>query len=380
MKKHLAIAGLALIIGMAPLTSVKAEGSAVPLDKDVVKQQIDKDRIDQVKFHLNELAHLNKTDRSDYLSEFGIEVNKKSISASESTYNNESLKDEFENILDNAYIYTMDDNGFVYDKNGEVVNEIDLNKKEEGVENNIALQRATIDPNILGSNSGAFARQVTATGYKGIRTTFTLPSYPAINAPNGSVAGYLYNGIDVLSSSYLSGFKLEAGLQYSQAQNSYTAVIHPQGTLQNPIPDGSTSVPPRYKAGTNVISNVFYDTTTSRFKYFVNGTNVNGTNQYLLFTYSKPLSSSEVSNLVVKRVTALAKENYSGGDIGKVTVNYSGTEVTRIDGSTTDLTQGILSSHTYNGKTFGTCDTPSGAISKSGSVPYQTVTVNTVGF
>lgn len=79
MKKHLAIAGLALIIGMAPLTSVKAEGSAVPLDKEIIKQQIDKDRIDQVNYHLNELAHLNKTDQNDYLSEFGIKVNKKAF-------------------------------------------------------------------------------------------------------------------------------------------------------------------------------------------------------------------------------------------------------------------------------------------------------------
>ncbi|MFT9370374.1 hypothetical protein [Paenibacillus polymyxa] len=378
MKKHLAIAGLALIIGMAPLTSVKAEGSAVPLDKEIVKQQIDKDRIDQVKFHLNELAHLNKTDESDYLSEFGIEVNKKSISASESTYNNESVKDEFENLLDNAYIYTMDDNGFVYDKNGEVVNKVDINEQELDNSDSISLQ-AYVDPTIGGSDTGAFARQVTSTGYKGIRTSFVLPSSPAINTPN-SVSGYLYNGIDVLSSLYPDGYKIEGGVQYSQAKNDYQAIIRPKGLTQNPIPDGYSSAAPRYKAGTSIISNILYDTTTSKFKYFVNGTNVNGVNQYILFTYGKSLSNSEISNLAVKRVTALAKNDYSGGNIGKVTVNYSSTEVTRLDGTTTQMTQGMLSSHNFGGKIHGTSDTPSGAVSKSGSVSSQTVSVNTVGF
>ncbi|AUO05293.1 hypothetical protein KSP24_07760 [Paenibacillus sp. AK121] len=378
MKKHLAIAGLALIIGMAPLTSVKAEGSAVPLDKEIVKQQIDKDRIDQVKFHLNELAHLNKTDGSDYLSEFGIEVNKKSISASESTYNNESVKDEFENLLDNAYIYTMDDNGFVYDKNGEVVNKVDINEQEFDNSDSISLQ-AYVDPTIGGSDTGAFARQVTSTGYKGIRTSFVLPSSPAINTPN-SVSGYLYNGIDVLSSLYPDGYKIEGGVQYSQAKNDYQAIIRPKGLTQNPIPDGYSSAAPRYKAGTSIISNILYDTTTSKFKYFVNGTNVNGVNQYILFTYGKSLSNSEISNLAVKRVTALAKNDYSGGNIGKVTVNYSSTEVTRLDGTTTQMTQGMLSSHNFGGKIHGTSDTPSGAVSKSGSVSSQTVSVNTVGF
>lgn len=378
MKKHLAIAGLALIIGMAPLTSVKAEGSAVPLDKEIVKQQIDKDRIDQVKFHLNELAHLNKTDESDYLSEFGIEVNKKSISASESTYNNESVKDEFENLLDNAYIYTMDDNGFVYDKNGEVVNKVDINEQELDNSDSVSLQ-AYVDPTIGGSDTGAFARQVTSTGYKGIRTSFVLPSSPAINTPN-SVSGYLYNGIDVLSSLYPDGYKIEGGVQYSQAKNDYQAIIRPKGLTQNPIPDGYSSAAPRYKAGTSIISNILYDTTTSKFKYFVNGTNVNGVNQYILFTYGKSLSNSEISNLAVKRVTALAKNDYSGGNIGKVTVNYSSTEVTRLDGTTTQMTQGMLSSHNFGGKIHGTSDTPSGAVSKSGSVSSQTVSVNTVGF
>ncbi|MHA0856907.1 hypothetical protein [Paenibacillus sp. CMAA1364] len=242
----------------------------------------------------------------------------------------------------------MDDNGFVYDKNGEVVNTLDLNQYPATSNKSIGIQ--AVDGTILGSNTGAFARQVTPVGYKGIRTTIALPSSP-------------------------DGYKIEGGVQYSNANNNYTAIIRPKGLVKNAIPENTGGVlPARYLAGTSLISNLLYDATSSQFKYFVNGTTAGGS-QYIYFYYTKSLTSTEQSYMCVKRVTALAKENYTGTNIEKVTVTYSGTEVTQTNGTTANLA--TLSSHVYNGKTFGTSDTPASTITKSGSLPTQTIKIDT---
>jgi hypothetical protein len=377
-----------LLVSGSFLNSVKAQETPPPQKKAVIKKEIDAERQKQLNYHINEIIGLNeKSEQIAYLSQYGFDV-KQIKTTSDVTYRSpesdlpvseDIVRGHFETLLENAYIYTMDDYGYVYDREGNVVNKLDL-KQEQESNTTFSITSASLDSSINGFNTGAFVRQTTKSGYKGIRTTFTLPTDSKFETPSSSVAGYLYNGIDVLSSSYVSGYKLEGGLQYSETYDNYTASIHPQGLSQDVIPEGYSSAPPRYAQGTTIVSNLLYDTSSSQFKYFVNGTNVNGDSQYIYFYYSKPLSSSEIAALTVKRVTALAKTGYSGENIGLVEVKYDDTVVTSNSGTTSSMTSSILSNHTYNGKTYGTSDSPSSAVTKSGSIPAQKIIVDTTGY
>lgn len=350
---------------------------------------------DQISYHVEEYLNLSKSSKVEYLQEYGITA-KSSLRMSrvtQDTYLSENqVEKAFEDTLENAYIYTMDENGYVYDKEGDVINKIDLNIENSNQNaitniNNIKAQRlanTTIDSSINGYNSGAFSRQVTGSGYSGIKTTLTLPTATNISVANSSVIGYLYNGIDTVPTG-AGGYKLEAGLQYSPATSGYTASIHPQNQSQNAVPDGpdanysNTNLPKRYKPGTSITHNLIYDTSSSQFKYFVNGTNVNGTSQYIYFYYHKSLTSDQLNDMHVKRVAALAKEGYAGESIGKINLQYTDTQITNIAGTTVSLTSAKLDSLQKNGKIYGTADNPSGKITKtptSGNIASQSITIN----
>lgn len=392
MKRTLLFLGLSLLLAATPFTgSVNAEGKSVPKPqgKEVIRKQIDREREKQVQYHIKEFKSLDKSARQSFLSDYNYPVQEQRLSL-DSIDSEQYVENYFEDLLANAYIYTMDDNGYVYDKEGDVVNQLDLSEAAAPLDSKIATDTLSnnglittsvnLDSSINGYSSGAFARQVTTSGYKGIKTSFILPTDAYFNTPNSSIVGYLYNGIDVLSSSQLGGYKLEGGLQYSEDYDNYTAVIHPQGVTQNAIPEGYSTEPPRYVQGTSIISNLLYDTASSQFKYFVNGTIAGGANQYIYFYYSKSLTSTQLSALTVKRVVALAKDGYTGTNIGNVQVTYTGTTVTTTSGTPLDLTSAMLSSHYYNGITYGTADTPASAVTKAGGITTQKINVNTTGF
>ncbi|MGX1830366.1 hypothetical protein ACWIE6_19115 [Paenibacillus taichungensis] len=282
----------------------------------------------------------------------------------------------------------MDDLGYVYDKEGDVVKKLELDLSAVSADSSALVEQGAITPlavaidsTIAGSNTGAFVRQTTNSGYKAIRTAFILPTDPYFEVPSALVTGYLYNGLDVLSSAYPgTGFKVEDGLQYSETLDDYAASIRPIGFSQDFTPEGYSKPAPRYKAGTSIVSNLLYDTASSQVKYFVESTNINGASQYIYFYYSKSLSASELAALAVKRVTALAKEWWTGTNIGSVQVTYTSTTVTSNSGTTSNLTSSMLNAHKYNSKTHGTSDNPSTGITKSGNVDTKKIIINTTGF
>lgn len=175
---------------------------------------------------------------------------------------------------------------------------------------------------------------------------------------------------------------VEAGFQYSTQYQNYAASIRPLGQDPIHIPEGYTDVPPRYKNGTSTISNLLYDNVSSQFKYFVTGTNVNNVGQYIYFYYYKPLTSQNLQDMVVKRVAAIAKNSWTGTEIGELTVSYTGTEITKVsNGTTTDLTSSLLITHNYGGKIYGTADNvnSTGSVTKtpsSGNIASQTITLD----
>ncbi|MGF7048156.1 hypothetical protein J2T13_002663 [Paenibacillus sp. DS2015] len=387
-EKILSIIGLSCVLLLNPLTNLKvhAEVGLEPLlTKEEIVKEMEVEREKQVEYHINEYKSLASENRQTYLMNYGLDDKVSLNRSADNSVDLNSIENYFEDKLDKAYIYTMDDNGYVYNEEGDILEKLDLQEETFLAEDNsnvssITPQSVTLDSTINGYNSGAFVRQTTFTGYKGIKTTFLLPTDSYFETPNINVTGYLYNGLDVLSSTYPTGYKLEAGLQYSETSDNYSASIRPHGSTQIFKPEGYTVNAPRYKAGTSITSNLLYDTTSSKIKYFVDGTNINGVNQYIYFYYGKSFSSSEIASLCVKRVTALAKEGYTGTNIGNVQVTYTSTVVTSNSGSTSNLTSSMLNTHKYNGKTYGTSDNPSTGITKSGNLNTQKIIINTTGF
>lgn len=141
-----------------------------------------------------------------------------------------------------------------------------------------------------------------------------------------------------------------------------------------------TLTQPRYKAGTSIVSNLLYDTSLSQVKCFVDGTNVNNQSQYIYFYYTKALTAKEQAALCVERNTALAKTGWTGTKIGSVQVTYTSTSVTKLKGTTSNLPSSMLSTHRYNGKTFGTADNPLVGITKTGNVDTQKIIIETNGY
>lgn len=394
MKKVLSSIALTSLL-FSSLFSVSASaaeqlGEGPLFSKEQVINQMQLEKEKQVQYHIDEYFGLNNQERQSYLQEYSSasDLGAAPFEVSLNNVNESGLEQVFEEKIDNAYIYTMDDLGYIYDKDGEVVEKLDLETPsldsaaitEESV---ITPYAVSVDSTISGSNTGAFVRQTTSSGYKGIRTAFILPTASYFNVPDATTTtGYLYNGLDVLSSAYPgTGFKVEAGLQWSQALNNYAASIRPLGSGQIFSPEGyGTNIPLRYKQGTNIVSNLLYDTASSQVKYFVDGTNINGANQYIYFYYTKALSSSELAALAVKRVTAIAKEGWTGTSLGSVQVTYTSTTVTSNSGTTSNLTSSMLNAHKYNNKTYGTSDNPSTGITKTGNVDTQKIIINTTGY
>jgi hypothetical protein len=373
---------LSIIIAASPVTFAQGDDNTTvqPRDATEVKREIDAERVKQVKFHLNEYKKLHSDEKAAFLAPYVSSVKGKN---STNTLNETEVETLFNDTLENAYIFTMDENGFVYDKNGTVVNKLEVGPATKEKSNEVSIQ--SLNTGIFGNSSGAFIRQTTALGYKGIRTTLTLPAPANITPSDSTVVGYLYNGLDVYHESgttLTTGFAVEAGLQYSTTTQSYTASIHPQGNVQDAIPEGTTVVPPRYMHSTSMVMNLIYDTTSSQYKFFVNGTNVNNVNQYIYFYYSQTLNATDLQDMVAKRVTALAKVGWTGTEIGDLTVSYSGAELTKIDGTTTNMTSSLLSTHTFNSsKIYGTADNvdSTGSVTKTpstGSIASQTQVIH----
>ena len=149
---------------------------------------------------------------------------------------------------------------------------------------------------------------------------------------------------------------------------------------EHDLVESSSNKNSRYKAGSSIVSNLLYDTSSSQVKCFVDGTNVNNQSQYIYFYYTKVLTAKEQAALCVKRNTALAKTGWTGTKIGKVQVTYTSTSVTKLNGTTSNLTSSMLSTHRYNGKTFGTADNPSVGITKTGNVDTQKIIIDTTGY
>ena len=202
-----------LLVSGSFLNSVKAQETPPPQKKAVIKKEIDAERQKQLNYHINEIIGLNeKSEQIAYLSQYGFDV-KQIKTTSDVTYRSpesdlpvseDIVRGHFETLLENAYIYTMDDYGYVYDREGNVVNKLDL-KQEQESNTTFSITSASLDSSINGFNTGAFVRQTTKSGYKGIRTTFTLPTDSKFETPSSSVAGYLYNGIDVWLLAVLHG-------------------------------------------------------------------------------------------------------------------------------------------------------------------------------
>lgn len=392
MKKVLSSIALTSLL-FSSLFSVSASAAEQLADgplfsKEEVIKQIKIEKEKQVQYHIDEYLGLDSQERQSYLQEYNSdsELSASSFNVSLNNVEENQLEQVFEEKIDNAYIYTMDDLGYIYDKEGDVIEKLDLTV--DSVDTPALVEQSVITPfavpvdsTISGGNTGAFVRQTTNSGYKAIRTAFILPTDPYFEVPLATATGYLYNGLDVLSSAYPgTGFKVEAGLQYSENLDDYAASIRPLGSSQMFVPENYTKAPPRYKAGTSIVSNLLYDNASSQVKYFVDGTNINGASQYIYFYYSKSLSASELAALAVKRVTAIAKEGWTGTNIGSVQVTYTSTTVTSNSGTTSNLTSSMLNAHKYNGKTHGTSDNPSTGITKSGNIDTQKIIINTTGF
>lgn len=356
-----------------------------PRDAEEVKKEIDLEREKQIQFHLNEYYSLSAAERVAYLNDY-VTADVTAPKTLLSVQSDKDVERYFRKLLENAYIFTMDDNGYVYDRNGQVIDKLNLNASKpfeaQSANGDITIQ--SLNNNIHGYNTGAFVRQSTVKGYKGIRTTLILPKPSDINPLNGSTA-YLYNGIDIIQvngNNVSIPFAVEAGFQYSTQYQNYAASIRPLGQDPIHIPEGYTDVPPRYKNGTSTISNLLYDNVSSQFKYFVTGTNVNNVGQYIYFYYYKPLTSQNLQDMVVKRVAAIAKNSWTGTEIGELTVSYTGTEITKVsNGTTTDLTSSLLITHNYGGKIYGTADNvnSTGSVTKtpsSGNIASQTITLD----
>lgn len=384
-----------LLLSTFPVAVHAQEADNGPRAKSEVRQEIEQALQQQVEEQVQEYESLTSNEaKKEYIQEFGeAQQSVYSIQSTteESPPSETEAKEIFEETLADAYVYTMDENGYVYDREGEVANRVDVSQTANddasapAESRSFAVQAAAANT-INGAASGAFARQETSAGYRSISTTLTLPTEANISVPNDSIVAYLYTGIDVkpTSSTTNGGYKVEAGLQYSPVTKSYTASIHPQNSAQNAIPTGPSEyagqLPPRYKAGTSIVGNLKYDPDSSQFKYFVNGTNVSGQPQYIYFYYSKALDSSQLADMHVKRVTALATDNYTDQNIGRVKVQYTDTTITNTSGTTVALTSAKLDTITSGNRVYGTADSPSQYVTKSPdafSIASQLITVDT---
>ncbi|WP_287023338.1 hypothetical protein [Cohnella sp.] len=233
------------------------------------------------------------------------------------------------------------------------------------------------NPRINGDNSGPFIRQTSVKGYIGSRTQFTLPSKTGgFNIPTAGATGYIYNGLDYNIETGSNSFSMEGGVQASQANNNFLAYIRVNGRSLVFTDDGNNpgNYPPRYKAGTAYTSNLRYEVSTGKAKYYASGTNVNGVAQNLSFTYSKSFTSTELANMRAKRVLgigyvdpATGTQNYDGTqDLGVISLNYTSATLLKTDGTTTvNYNTSLLDTDLYNNKIYGTAYWPSSAVTYS---------------
>jgi hypothetical protein len=328
------------------------------------KAEIQELKDNELNYELNKFSKLNKADRINYSKQFSLNTGDAAV-----------FKETLQNLLETAYVYYLDENGNLFDKDG-YIDTFDISGNQE--------EKASVAPlsqtvsSINGANTGAFVRQLSVTGYRGIYSQILLPTNANstsnyISMTNGT--GFLYNRLYYSSPTSSDFWDMEAGLHYSTKFDNYAAYIRVHGAAMNPK-DINGNEPPRFKSATTITQNLRYD--GSKIRYYANGTNINNTYQALIFGVEKTFSNT--SKLRVGRVTGIGYDNYDGTQsVGKVNVTYSNVKFLKNDGTEVTPTSSLLDSLVINNITYGTVDWPATKITKTpstGSIGTQTHTIN----
>ncbi|WP_033396601.1 hypothetical protein, partial [Cohnella laeviribosi] len=296
-KLALLVTVCSLVVSGSILSSASAEDVSSTTKEDILNE-IAKIKVEDAAYYLDELKQQSYTQKARTLSQFGFNTSEVS--------NENILKEVAQEMVDQSYIYYMDESGVVYDKNANVLAQLDVSSAPDADPATSVSTKGKVttlaynNPRINGDNSGPFIRQTSVKGYIGSRTQFTLPSKTSggIDIPTTGATGYIYNGLDYNIETGSNSFSMEGGVQASQANNNFSAYIRVNGGSLVFTDDGNNpgNYPPRYKAGTAYTSNLRYEVSTGKVKYYASGTNVNGVAQNLSFTYSKSFTSTELAN------------------------------------------------------------------------------------
>jgi len=338
--------------------------SAYASDDKWYLTEIERVKQEEMQYHLKEFKKLDSKGKLSYTKQFGFKAT-----------DIDGFTKDMAKALDAAYIYVMDESGNIYGRSGYLTT-LDIS-------GNSASTLAQSVNSINGANTGAFCRQTTKEGYRGIRMEFRLPT-----SSKSEIAGpgtpFLYSGVHYLRPGQSGYFDMEGGLQYSLTYNNYSAYIRVNGASQRFEDDsrlGTGTYPPRFKADTSFVQNLRYEPENSKVKYYASGTNVNNQSQLLVFSHSKSFTSTQQNQLRVRRVTGIAYDDYDGTQkIGKVDVQYTNSTFLTSSGSTVNMDTSRLDTWEYGGIIYGTVDWPEAKITKSpstGSIVSQRIIVNT---
>lgn len=331
-------------------------------------EEIEKIKTEEIQYHIKEFKKLNSDKKISYAKGIGI---------SEPLLNDEIFSKKIKEKIEQAYIYYMDENGNVYNKNG-FLKKLDITSKSSVADkkNTVKIYALPTNPSINGAETGAFVRQTTYEGYMGSRTEFRLPT-----KSNNEISqnGFIYNGLIHDNSS----FDMEGGLQYSYTFDNYSAYIGVNGGALLYLDDSrsGTNYPPRFKSNTWFISNLRYEPANSKIKYYASGTNVNNESQLLIFSNNKSFTTTQRNQMRARRVTGLAEENYDGTqNIGNIDVTYSNSTLLKSNNTSVNYNTSYLDEWLLNGKIMGTVDWPSSKITKtptSGDISNQRHIIDT---
>ncbi len=328
------------------------------------KAEIQELKDNELNYELSKFSELNKADRINYSKQLSLNTSNEAI-----------FKETLQDLLDTAYVYYLDENGNLFDKDG-YIDTFDISGNQE--ENALVTSLSQTVSSINGADTGAFIRQLSLTGYRGIYSQMLLPTNANstsdyISMTNGEA--WLYNRLNYSNPTSSDFWDMEAGLHYSNTYDNYAAYIKVDGGgIYTKDLNGDT--PPRFKSDTTITQNLRYD--GSKIRYYVNGTNKYNTYQAIIFGVQKTFS--DTSKLRVGKVTGLAYDNYDGTQsVGKINLTYSNVKFLKNDGTEVTPTSSLLDSLVINNITYGTVDWPAEKITKTpstGSIGTQTHTIN----
>lgn len=318
---------------------------------------------EEKQYHLKQFQERSIAARFAYAKNFGIQATTL-----------DDFKKELDNVLEKAWIYVMDESGNIYGRGGYLTT-IDINSPAITTLQNPSL--------INGANTGAFVRQTTFEGYRGARVEFRLPT-STLNEIGGPGTPYIYNGLMHRLPGSSGFFDMEGGLQYSLVHNNYSAFIRVNGGVLRFEDDsrlGTGTFPPRFRANTSFIHNLRYEPENLKVKYYASGTNIHGQHQLLVFSHSRVFTATEMNQLRVRRVTALASDNYNGTQaIGRIDIQYNNSTFLTSGGSTVSFHTNRLDQWLVNNIIYGTVDWPAAKITKTpvtGDITNQRHIINT---